>query len=110
MPNRVINRARENWSASVPDPPVWKKHKLKQTKRPVRELLADEESKLDEIESRESAGLREFAETMGLRRRELLLTWPQVDFDEATIAIIEKGNKPAGHTFRTSARACRPPP
>jgi hypothetical protein len=64
-----------------PHPPVWKKHKLKETERPVRELLANEESKLDEIESCEFAELREFAEIMGLRRRELLLTWPQVDFE-----------------------------
>lgn len=93
--SRVINRARENWSASVPNPPVWKRHKLKETKRPVRELLADEDGRLDGVESREFAELREFAEIMGLRRRELLLTWPQVDFDKATIAIIGKGNKPS---------------
>lgn len=80
-----------------PRPAGLEKHKLKQTKRPVRELLADEDGKLDEIESREFAELREFSEIMGLRRRKLLLTWPQVDFDEATIAIIGKGNKPAGH-------------
>jgi len=32
---------------------------------------------------------------MGLRRKELLLTWPQVDFNEKVIRIIGKGDVPA---------------
>jgi hypothetical protein len=32
---------------------------------------------------------------LDLRRAELVLTWPQVSFDNATIAIIGKGGVPA---------------
>lgn len=92
---RVMNRARDNWSVAILTPPRWKAHFLPERKRPVREITADEDKALDEVESREYALLREFAEIMGLRRRELLLKWTQVDFDQATIAIIGKGGVPA---------------
>jgi integrase len=93
--SRVMTRARENWSVTILSPPVWKKHKLPERKRPVREITQDEDARIDQVESKDYAQLREFAEIMGLRRKELLLTWPQVDFKKATISIIGKGNKPA---------------
>lgn len=93
--SRVMNRARDNWSVPIPAPPVWKKHKLAERKRPVREITAEEDAKLDEVESMDYAQFREFAEIMGLRRREMLLTWPQVDFGKSTISVIGKGDKPA---------------
>lgn len=93
--SRVMNRARDNWSVTFFAMPVWKKHKLPERKRPVREITRDEDSRIDQVESKDYAELREFAEIMGLRRRELLLTWPQVDFKTATISIIGKGDKHA---------------
>ncbi|WP_398473177.1 tyrosine-type recombinase/integrase [Tardiphaga sp.] len=92
---RVMNRAAENWSVAILAQPKWKKHFLPERKRPVREITHAEDRALDEVESREYAELREFAEIMGLRRRELLLKWTQVNFDQATIAIIGKGGIPA---------------
>lgn len=92
---RVMNRARKVWSVTILDEPNWKDHFLVERKRPVREITAAEDMALDEVESREYAELREFAEIMGLRRKELLLKWTQVDFDLATIAIIGKGGVPA---------------
>jgi hypothetical protein len=92
---RVRNRARKAWSVVMFDEPNWEEHFLPERKRPVREITHAEDAALDEVESREYAELREFAEIMGLRRKELLLTWPQVDFDKKTIAIIGKGGVPA---------------
>jgi site-specific recombinase XerD len=92
---RVMNRARKAWSVTILNEPNWKEHFLEERKRPVREITTEEDARLDEIESREYALLREFAEIMGLRRRELLLTWPQVDFNQSTIALIGKGGIPA---------------
>jgi integrase len=60
-----------------------------------KESAQAEDAALDAVESRDYAELREFAEIMGLRRRELLLTWPQVDFTESAIRIIGKGGTPA---------------
>jgi integrase len=75
--------------------PNWNEHFLTEPKRHVREITVAEDARLDEVESRDYAELREFAEIMGLRRRELLLTWPQVDFGESIIRIMGKGGVPA---------------
>jgi integrase len=90
-----MNRARKAWSAVIFSEPTWKEHFLSERKKPIREITVAEDARLDEVESREYAELREFAEIMGLRRKELLLTWPQVSFENATIAIIGKGGVPA---------------
>jgi len=92
---RVMNRARKAWSVTILNEPNWREHFLEERKRPVREITTEEDARLDEVESREYALLREFAEIMGLRRREMLLTWPQVDFSQSTIALIGKGGIPA---------------
>jgi hypothetical protein len=92
---RVIRRARKNWSVTILKEPDWTEHFLTERKRPVREITAEEDTVLDAVESVEYAQLREFAEIMGLRRKELLLTWPQVDFNERIIRIIGKGGVPA---------------
>ncbi|NEV77916.1 tyrosine-type recombinase/integrase [Rhodopseudomonas sp. BR0C11] len=92
---RVIRRARKNWNVTVLNEPDWGAHMLKVIKRPVREITVAEDSAIDEVESRDYRELREFAEIMGLRRRELLLIWPQVDFELGIIRIVGKGGKPA---------------
>jgi integrase len=93
--SRVMNRAKKKWSVLIPNMPEWTEHKLPERKRPVREITADEDAKLDVVESIDYAQFREFAEIMGLRRKELLLTWPQVDFNKSTVSLIGKGGKPA---------------
>jgi integrase len=93
--SRVFTRAKENWNAIILEEPDWKKHWLPETKRPIREISTAEEAVLDEVESTDYAELREFAAIMGLRRREVLLTWPQVDFELAVIRIVGKGGIPA---------------
>lgn len=88
---RVMRRAKENWNGYLPNEPTWKKHRLKETKRPVREISIAEEQALDAAEDFDYAELRRFAIITGLRRRELLITWPQVDFENATIQVRVKG-------------------
>ncbi len=90
-----MHKANKAWSVTILKEPDWKEHFLPERKRPVREITAAEDVALDNIESIEYAQLREFAEIMGLRRKELLLTWPQVDFNEKVIRIIGKGDVPA---------------
>jgi integrase len=92
---RVMRRARKNWSVTILKEPDWKEHFLPERKRLVREITSEEDTVLDGVESVEYAQLREFAEIMGLRRKEMLLTWPQVDFDERIIRVIGKGGVPA---------------
>lgn len=92
---RVRNRARKAWSVTLFSEPNWDEHFLPEPKRAVREITHAEDAALDEVESFDFAELREFMEIMGLRRKEVLLKWPQVDFEQATIALIGKGGVPA---------------
>lgn len=92
---RVVRRAKKNWNAAIFREPDWGQHMLKTVKRPIREITVAEDAAIDEVESLEYRELREFAEIMGLRRGEILLSWPQVDFALAEIRIIGKGGKPA---------------
>lgn len=90
---RVMRRAKENWNASLPNEPVWKKHRLKETRRQVREISPAEETALDAAEDHDYAELRRFAIITGLRRREMLITWPQVDFELGIVNVRVKGGE-----------------
>jgi len=91
---RVMNRAFDNWNASIPRMPKWRKHRLKERRRHVRELTPSEETALDQVESFDYAELRRFMIVTGLRRRDALITWPQVDFELAVLRVITKGDQP----------------
>lgn len=91
---QVMNRAVDNWSAAVVRMPKWKKHRLKLPKRHIRELSASEEAILDAREDHDYAELRRFAIVTGLRKGNLFLTKPQVDFELAVIRVMTKGGMP----------------
>lgn len=91
---RVLRRARDNWDAAILKEPTWKKHWLKETKRPVRELSGAEDAALDAVEDADFIDVRRFAIITGLRRGNVLLKKSQVNFEQATIAIISKGGVP----------------
>lgn len=57
----------------------------------VREISKAEEQALDAAENADYAELRRFAIITGLRRREMLITWPQVDFELAIVKVRVKG-------------------
>lgn len=91
---RVMRRARDNWNAVIIREPVWKRHRLKEIRGHVRELSAAEETTLDVAEDLDFAELRRFAIITGLRRANLILTWPQVDFELGVIRVVTKGGTP----------------
>jgi integrase len=92
---RILNRARDNWNVSLPKlPRSWKRHWLKEAKRHVRELTPAEERALDEVECVDYAEIRRFAIVTGLRRRDILLRWSQVDFELGVVRVITKGGTP----------------
>jgi hypothetical protein len=91
---RVMNRARKAWSVAILGAGLERAF-LGRAQAAGAGDHRGRRCRLDSVESQDYAELREFAEIMGLRRKELLLTWPQVDFEQATIAIIGKGGVPA---------------
>lgn len=92
---RIVRRARDLWNIVILREPKWRRLLLKETKRPVREITIEEEEVIDAADRPEYQRARRFATIMGLRLKESLLTWPQVDFENAVIRIVGKGDEPA---------------
>jgi integrase len=91
---RVMFRARDTWNAAIIAMPKWRDHVLKEKKRPIREITLEEEDRIEAVERNDYRAVRRFATITGLRLNEVLLTWPQVDFENAVVRIIAKGDEP----------------
>jgi integrase len=91
---RVMFRARDAWSAVTMAMPHWGEHLLKEKKRPIREITLEEEARIETVERDDYRAIRQFATISGLRLREVLLTWSQVDFENSVVRIIAKGDEP----------------
>lgn len=90
---RILTRARVDWEIPLQEL-RWKSLILKEPKERVRELKLDEEDRLETFERPEFTVLRRFAQATGLRRRDALITWPQVDWDNELIRVVQKGDDP----------------
>jgi integrase len=102
---RIVLRARDKWSVVIFKMPEWSEHALKEKKRPIRELMIEEEDRLGEIDREDYLAVREFATITGLRLNEVLLTWTQVDFDNAVVRLVAKGDEPRIVPLSTRAYA-----
>jgi integrase len=90
---RIFRRAMRLWDAVVLREPKWTDHLLAEPKRPIREITLAEENAIAGLEQSYHA-IRRLTVIMGLRKREALLRWPQVDFENALIRIVGKGDTP----------------
>jgi integrase len=90
---RIFRRAVRLWDVVVFREPNWTEHLLAETKRPIREITLAEEEAIEELEASYHA-IRRLTTIMGLRKRESLLTWPQIDFENRLVRIIGKGGIP----------------
>lgn len=90
---RIFRRAVKSWDAAVFRQPIWTDHLLPVPKRPIREVSLAEETAIEAIEGPYHA-IRRLTLIMGLRKREALLTWPQIDFENRLVRIIGKGDVP----------------
>lgn len=91
---RVFRRAVKNWDVLILKMPDWTEHLLTAPKRKVREITLSEEAAIEETEFADFGKPRRLSTILGLRLGEVLLTWPQVDFENAVIRIIAKGGIP----------------
>lgn len=90
---RILLMARDVWRIPLPNIPTWDKHLLPE-KRGARELRLAEEAKLETVEREDYRPARLFAQTTGLRRREVCnLTWGQIHWEEGYIEVVGKGDK-----------------
>jgi integrase len=89
---KLFTRAK-TWGVRFDHEPKWRDHWLKEPPERVRELVGDEGERL-EAETREDyLPFFRFAQATGLRLRECLLKWSEVDWDARQIRKIGKGGK-----------------
>jgi integrase len=71
--------------------PVWKTHRLREPEERVRELRRDEAAALGSYRREDYAPLLDFVAITGVRQKEALLRWPEVDFVNRRITKTGKG-------------------
>jgi integrase len=81
------------WGARFNDEPRWRDHVLKEPQERVRELAEHEAAKLEAATRGDLAPFFAFARESGLRLRECLLHWNEVDFSGRRIRKLGKGGK-----------------
>jgi integrase len=79
--------------ARFPREPQWRKHWVTEPSERVNELRGDQGERLQAAARDEYAPVLAFAEATGLRQRECLLRWSEVDWDNERIVKRGKGGK-----------------
>jgi site-specific recombinase XerD len=91
---RVFTRARRLWKVRLENEPTWHLHMLAEPRERIRELRHDEDMALSAALDPDYESLRRFSLASGLRMRESLLRWSQVDFAAGVIVTVGKGDEP----------------
>src|SRR5262249_55961359 len=86
-------RAKQLWGVRFNHEPKWKKHWLAEPQERVRELFGDEADRLEAATRDDYAPYFAFVRASGLRRRECLLRWSEVDWNALQIRKTGKGGK-----------------
>lgn len=89
---KLFTRAKA-WGVRFDHEPVWKDHWLEEPQERVRELHDDEGDRLDAAMRDDLAPFFAFAKASGLRLRECLLRWSEVDWSTHQIRKPGKGRK-----------------
>lgn len=89
---KLFTRAKA-WGVRFDHEPVWKDHWLSEPQERVRELREDEGDRLDAATRADLAPFFAFAKASGLRLRECLLRWSEVDWDNCRITKPGKGGR-----------------
>jgi integrase len=89
---KLFTRAK-TWGARFDREPKWREHWLKEPQERVRELVGDEGERLDAATRDDYLPFFRFAQATGLRLRECLLRWSEVDWDAGQIRKLGKGRK-----------------
>lgn len=89
---KLFTRAKA-WGATFPREPRWKEHWLPEPQERVRELVGDEADRLEAATREDYGPFFAFAAASGLRLRECLLRWSEVDWGARQIRKPGKGGK-----------------
>ncbi|KTS34243.1 hypothetical protein NS228_05160 [Methylobacterium indicum] len=97
----VLRRAKDLWEVSLPREPAWGKHKVADSFR-TRVMSWGEEAAIRAVVDDDLWALIEFVLLSGLRRKDALVTWDQVDRIDRVIRVTAKGGRP--HQVRITPR------
>ena len=89
---KLFTRAKM-WGVRFDHEPDWKKHWLPEPIERVRELVGGERQRLEAATRADHGPFFSFAHASGLRLRECLLRWPEVDWTARQIRKTGKGGK-----------------
>lgn len=89
----IFGRAKRVWRYHFPLEPIWRDHLLKEPQERIRELHDHEGEALDAAVRDDYAPWLEFARLTGLRHRETLLRWSNVNWAAKQISIRGKGDR-----------------
>lgn len=89
---KLFTRAKA-WGVRFEHEPDWKKHWLDEPQERARELLGDEWERIEAATRNDYAPFIAFAHATGLRLRECLLRWSEVDWSTREIRKLGKGDK-----------------
>lgn len=87
---KLMLRARDAWKLHLPDMPHWRQHRQGEKPR-QREMTIQEELALEHAGREDIRPLWHFALLSGLRKRNALLRWSQVDWSVGVIRVTVKG-------------------
>lgn len=90
---KLFTHAKEMWGVRFEREPKWRKHMLPEPQERVRELVGDEADRLNAEIRTDYGPFFAFAVASGLRLRECLLRWSEVNWSAGQIQKLGKGGK-----------------
>lgn len=90
---KLFTRAKRAWGFKFEFEPNWRAHFLPEPQERVRELMDDEGERLDAATRDDYRPFFDFARASGLRLRECLLRWDEVDWNGRQIRKRGKGGR-----------------
>lgn len=102
---KLFTRAKAAWGAKFDKEPNWKQHRLAEPTERVRELVGDEGDRLEEATRADYGPFFDFTRASGLRLRECLLKWSEVNWEAGQIIKKGKGNKTVVVPITSTIRA-----
>jgi integrase len=101
---KLFTRAKV-WGARFEREPKWRQHWMKEPQERVRELVGDEAERIEAATRDDYAPFFHFAQAAGLRLRECLLRWSEVDWEARQIRKRGKGDKLVTRPITSDIRA-----
>ncbi|MGL1919916.1 MAG: tyrosine-type recombinase/integrase [Hyphomicrobiales bacterium] len=89
----IFTHAKTKWNIQIKHEPNWNAHKLKQHKKPIREISPEEETIYFQHLREDYRPIVKFLSLTGVRRMNSILKWENINFQTKLITFISKNQK-----------------